>query len=100
MRRCNDTGDAFRDDAGGNQLTHLEQRHNTDCSPEALHSTMTLLTMNPDYYTVWNYRRTMIAETKRFVVDRKALILHGWLSSSTFVESLQTLMRCCKRNSR
>ncbi|KAI3613885.1 hypothetical protein CBS9595_004062 [Malassezia furfur] len=42
------------------EATYLEHRRNGDVSDDALGSTTVLLSLNPEYYSVWNYRRTIL----------------------------------------
>ncbi|KAK9351456.1 hypothetical protein V1505DRAFT_373896 [Lipomyces doorenjongii] len=39
----------------------LSSRNNHDYTPDALSLTTTLLKQNPEYYTVWNYRREILS---------------------------------------
>lgn len=39
---------------------YLTQRNNGDFTSEALESTTALLSLNPEYYSVWNYRREIL----------------------------------------
>ena len=41
-------------------MAHITQRSVTDYSKEALEMTTRLLKENPEYYTVWNYRRHIL----------------------------------------
>ena len=36
------------------------QKKSKEYSPEALHATNQLLDLNPEYYTIWNYRRHIL----------------------------------------
>jgi len=40
------------------------RRQSRDLSPETLKLTATLLSINPDYATLWNYRREIVEAAK------------------------------------
>ncbi|KAF8163141.1 rab-protein geranylgeranyltransferase [Crassisporium funariophilum] len=62
-----------------NNLTQsvLSKKKNRDWSPEALNATTRLLQVNPEFYTVWNYRRNILVHgifVNRSAEERKNLL--------------------------
>ncbi|KAK9463389.1 uncharacterized protein V1516DRAFT_667638, partial [Lipomyces oligophaga] len=48
----------------------VKARNNKDYSHEALTLTTTLLRQNPEYYTIWNYRREILTTQYEMILDK------------------------------